>query len=67
MEWLISLISAVVKTLFPAIMEQVNAPDTGRKADDADPALRDSLLERVRKHESDLRGDGINRKDWTRR
>ena len=67
MEWLLGLFSALVKALFPAIMEQVNAPDTGKKADDADPALRDSLLGRVRNYESDIRGDGINRKDWTRR
>lgn len=67
MAWLIDLISSLFKAIIPTVVAQIEAPDTGKKADAADPILSKSLHDRVRKHESDIRGVGINRKDWTRR
>ena len=67
MAWLIDLISSLFKALLPTIVSQLEAPDTGKKADAPDPVLSKSLHDRVRKYESDIRGVGLNRKDWTRR
>ena len=67
MGWLLDLISSLFKTLLPTIVSQIEAPDTGKKADAPDPVLSKSLHDRVRKYESDICGVGLNRKDWTRR
>jgi len=65
--WLIDLISSLFKALLPTIVSQLEAPDTGKKADAPDPVLSKSLHDRVREYESDIRGVGLHRKDWTRR
>ena len=67
MAWLIELISSLFKALLPTIVAQIEAPDTGKKADAADSILSKSLYDRVREYESNIRGVRINRKDWTRR
>ena len=67
MAWLIDLILSLFKAILPTVVAQIEAPDTGKRADAPDPVLSKSLHDRVRKYESDIRGVGVNRKDWTRR
>lgn len=74
MAWLGQLLMArigdIVRGFFqaflPFIKEVLSAPDTGQVAD-TDPLLLDRLHDRVREHESDIRGNGVHRKDWTER